>query len=533
MYKHFIYIIFIIYFFASCNNNMKDKANNIIINLSSEPLTIDPTLNTDNWAGTYIAHAFEGLTQKDKDNNIIPGVAEKWEVSEDGLTYTFYLRTNAKWSDGRPVTAYDFAYAWKRTIDPKVSGKFGYLFTPIKNANKIISGELSSEQLNVFPENEITLKVVLENKTPYFIELTSFYAFSPVRKDVIEKYGDNWSLNPETYIGNGAFKTIVRKIDEKIVMIKNTNYWNSDNVKPEKLTFIMMEDPNAALSGIKNNSLQFSKSLSRNSINKLKNENIIKTVPIIATYHYRININNKILNDIKIRKALSLAIDRNYLISNVTKANENAAYNFVPYGIKDYKGDFRENKIYNEYISTNQIFNITNAKKLLSDAGYPDGYGFPVLDLITSTRDFDINVSEAIQEMWKNNLNIDVRINKYDYAYYLQYVHNRNFDIASHLWYGDFSDPFAFLESALETSFFNYGNYKNILYDKYVYMANETNNIIERMKLLHHAEQILINEVGVIPIYFHTEAFLVSPNLKDVEYDSMGMVRFHNAYLVN
>ncbi|MEI0608211.1 peptide ABC transporter substrate-binding protein [Brachyspira pulli] len=535
MYKHFIYIIFIIYFFASCNNNMKDKANNIIINLSSEPLTIDPTLNTDNWAGTYITHIFEGLTQKDKDNNIIPGVAERWEVSEDGLTYTFYLRTNAKWSDGKTVTANDFVYSWKRIVNPNTAAKFSYFMEPIKNAKDIIAGNKDVNELGIKSINDFIFEVTLEYPTLYFLELTCFRIAMPLRKDIIEKYNDTWTLYPETYIGNGAFKMVERSIDEKIVLIKNTNYWNIDNIKPNSLTFLMLEDPSLALSGIKNNSIHLSKSVPRKDVPRLTKENIIQTKNISGTYHIHFNMNNKIFENKNIRKALSLALDRNYIVSNITMAGEIPADALVSYGIKDYTGEFRSNG--NKYLdlnSTNYINNIAIAKELLKNEGYINGKGFPVLEMTITTRDFDINVSEAIQSMLKENLGIDIRINRYDWASYSQLIYGKNFgDLALYMWYADFNDPINFLNTFRIGSPNNYGNYSNMEYEHYLELATTNNNNKNRMELMHKAEDILMYDFAMIPIYFNSEAFLVSEKLKDVEYDNMGILRFFNSYLVN
>ena len=523
------YLFFIIIFIISCNKN--NKIDEITINITSEPLTIDPALNTDSWAASYMLHIFEGLTIKDENGNIIPGTAEKWDISDDGLIYTFYLRTNAKWSDGQPVTAHDFVYAWKRVVDPNVAAKFSYFMEPIENAKEIISGEKSIDELGVKAINDHILEVKLESPTPYFMELSSFRLYLPVRKDIIEKYGDNWTLKPETYIGNGAFKMLERKINEKITMVQNTNYWNIKNIKPKKLTFILMDDANASLASIKQGYLNFSKSLPRNNIIKLEQENIVQIYSSLATYQYRINVKKDILKNLDIRKALFLSIDRDYIINNITKAGEKPAYFLVSFGIKDYKANFRDNDKYYINKENNYSNDIIEAKKLMSKAGYSNGIGFPILELTIPNSDIDQNIAEAVQNMWKKILGIDVKINKYESGMYFQELHDRNFDIASYIWYADFNDPINFLNVFVSSEFANYGNYSNEKYDHYINISSITNNEENRMKILHEAENLLFQDVATIPIFYSSEAFLASPNLKGVEYDPMGMVKFHHAYL--
>ncbi|WP_300756666.1 peptide ABC transporter substrate-binding protein [uncultured Brachyspira sp.] len=246
-------------FSVSCGGNSAEERNSkeLFINAGEEPKTIDPTLSGNDFV--YPRHVFETLITKDKEGNLQAGACERWDISKDGLTYTFYLRTNAKWSDGKKnVVADDFVYALQRAANPLSGAEYTSFIEYIKNAVKVLSSELPAEELGVKAIDDYTLEITLENPTVYFLDILTYPIFAPVRKDIIEEYGDQWSLSPESYIGNGAFIMTERNPDEKIVMIKNTNYWNQNNIVPEKITFVMMKDATLALAGIKEGSLDFS-----------------------------------------------------------------------------------------------------------------------------------------------------------------------------------------------------------------------------------------------------------------------------------
>ncbi len=518
----------------SCSNHSKEEINKneIVINLAPEPLTIDPTLNTDNLTMIYILHAFEGLTKKDEQNKIIGGAAESWDVNNAGNIYTFHLRKNAKWSDGQNVTAEDFVYTWKRAVDPKTGNKYSFYFEIIKNAKDIIGGLKSIEELGVKAIDDYTFQVELNSPTAYFLELAAYPPFYPVREDIINQYGDKWTLKPETYIGNGAFKMTERNFDKNIILERNTNYWNEKNIKPNKLTFLLMEEPNTSLAGVLGDYIHFAKPFPRNDIENLKEKGIVHIVPVAASYYYRYNLNKQVLQDEKIRKALSLAIDRKYIVESVTKSSERPAGSLVPYGINDINGDFREKG--GMHIGTdNYKKDVEEARKLLTKAGYENGKNFPVLDLLIATREFDINIADAVQNMFKEALNIDVRIVKHEWASYLQNMYDKNFDLAVYLWYADYNDPINFLNIFKSDAPNNYGSYSNNTFDEYIDIAstNKSNRI--RMHTLHLAENIFMNDNAIIPIYFYSEALLVSQKLKGVEYDSQGLYRFFNSYIEN
>ena len=515
----------------SCSKG-KNENDGIIVNLSVEPKTIDPSLNAQIYGVIYISHVFEGLTVRDRNNKIVPGVAEDWEISADGKTYTFFLRTNSTWSDGKPVVAEDFVYSWQRQVDPKVASEYSYQHEPVKNAMAITRGEMPVDSLGVKALDDHTLVVELEAPTAYFLEVAAFPTFAPLRKDIIEQYGDSWTLKPETYIGNGPYVMSERNIDENIIMVKNPNYWNADSIVAEKITFVFMQNGAAAVAGIKDGSLHMAYEPPQQDIPTLLEEGLIQIKPLIATYYYPINVTNEYLKDPKVRKALSLAIDRNYIVENVTKGGQKPASGWVPYAVNDVDGDFRINggDLY-DVSKEGYSNNVEMAKQLLAEAGYPNGEGFPVIEFKTDPGNH-VGIFEAVQQMWKEHLNIDSTITQIDNALLGQTLLEKNFMIGRLYWSADYSDPMSMMSLFTSYNTQNNGGYSNQRYDELIgeAMSTDDNNI--RMKAMHEAEKILIQEdMGAIPIYFFTEPLLVNPKLKYIVYNPLGFHKFFYAYL--
>ena len=250
---------------VSCENNQEAKNLNsfadgeIAITLGGEPRTLDPTLNSLSFGSVYMIHFFEGLTKKDDKDNVVAGMAESWNISADGLKYTFHLRTNAKWSDGKPVVASDFEYAIKRAANPETGASYSHMLNVIKNASLVISGKAEVDDLQVKALDDYTLEIILENPAPYFLEYISVSSpYFPVRKDIVEEFGDEWSRKPETYIVNGPYIMTERKTDEKIVMEVNPNYYAKDEIIAKKITVVIMSDSNTALAAIREGTILFS-----------------------------------------------------------------------------------------------------------------------------------------------------------------------------------------------------------------------------------------------------------------------------------
>lgn len=516
----------------SCSTNKEENRSSkeLFINAGEEPKTIDPTLSGNDFV--YPRHAFETLIIKGKDGNLKNGVAESFDISQDGLKYTFTLRTNSKWTDGKIVTANDFVYALRRAADPLSGAEYTSFIEYVKNASSILAGKLPKERLGVKAIDDYTLEIELESPTGYFLDILTYPIFAPVRRDIIEKYGDNWTLNPETYIGNGAFIMTEKSPDSRIVMIKNTNYWNKDDIIPEKITFIMMQDATLALAGIKEGSLDFSVKVLSQDIESLKKQGILDIAPYYSTVAFGINDTDRILKDKRIRKALSLAIDRNYIIENIVKSGTPAGA-FVPYGAPDANnGDFRE--IGGDYISVNKedySNNVEMAKKLMAEAGYPNGKNFPVLQFLVDANK-EIPIFEAIQQMWKEHLGIDTSISQQEWAVFLQTLYtDKNYTIGRSGWTADYNDPMTFLGMFLSYSPQNHALFTNREYDNLLKNAMETIDQNIRMDLLHKAETIFMNNNVIIPLYYYATPTLISPKLKGVIYDNLAKHKFGYAYI--
>ena len=522
----FISVIFVFIIALSCGNPKSD--DNIVVSLGGEVATIDPHLNTANIGTVYIRHFFEGLMKKDKEGKIIPGMAERYDISEDGLIYTFYLRTNAKWSDGKNLTADDFLYSYRRFVDPNTAAPYGHLMKPIKNALKITKSEIPVEELGIKKIDDYTLEITLENPTAYFLELADMYL--PVRKDIIEEFGDTWILNPETYICNGPYKMKERVIDDRIVMEINTNYYDKDKLVAKNITVKMISDRNTALAGIRNGDIHFSNLVPTQELEELEKENLIVMNQAYGTVFFEINLTNKAFTDSRVRRALALAIDRNYLVNTVNKSGGIPAGAFVPPLIDDYEGKFRANG--GDYISVkNSDYqkNIEEAKRLMAEAGYPNGENYPVIEVLVSSEG-NVVMVEAIQQMWKN-INVDAFIIPREWSVILQSFRDLSYQMVLSGWTGDYNDPMTMLDLYLSYAPSNPG-YSNFSYNNLLEEAQRTVNARDRMQMLHNAEEILMNDMPIIPIHYRSNPLMVSKRLRDYKLDPLSKYRFHYSYLV-
>ena len=523
---------------ASCENNQEAKNLNsfadgeIAITLGGEPRTLDPTLNSLSFGSVYMIHFFEGLTKKDDKDNVVAGMAESWNISADGLKYTFHLRTNAKWSDGKPVVASDFEYAIKRAANPKTAATYSHMLNVIKNASLVISGKAKVDDLQVKALDDYTLEIVLENPAPYFLEYISVSSpYFPVRKDIVEEFGDEWSRKPETYIVNGPYIMTERKTDEKIVMEVNPNYYAKDEIIAKKITVVIMSDSNTALAAIREGSILFSYlEAPMGEIPTLLKENYLLQERGFGIFFLEMNTLKGVLTNKNIRRALAIAFDRNYIISNVIKMDQIPAGAFVTTGMKDYDGgDFRKNG--GNYIDVdNYQNNIEEAKRLFAEAGYPNGEGFPVLELRSTPGYFTI-ICEAIQEMYKDNLGIDIFIKSEEYNTTYQAMVQKDYDLARSGWNADFSDPMSVLNFFSKTSAVNHTGFADEEFYNLMEFAAKTQNEKERMEALHKAEDILFDYMPVIPLIYKLNPYMINPKLNGVVFSPLGRYRFNYAYI--
>lgn len=525
----FIFLIFLL--IISCTKETKKIKDELTVNLGYELQSIDPAINDETYGFIYINHAFEGLLTKDINGKIVGGSSDKWEISEDKLKYTFHIREDAKWSDGKKLTADDFVYSYRRVVDPKTASPIAYLMYYIKNAKDINIGKKPIESLGVTAIDENTLTIELENPTLYFEDiLASGGCYVPVREDIINKYGDDWTWNSESYIGNGAYKMTERKPDELIAFELNTNYWDYKNQVAKKINFVLIADEYISLNAVRTGDVDFSINAPPiGEIESLIKENLMAVSDIIGVYYLDLNNKDKTLSDKRVRKALSLAIDRNYIVSNIGHGKLIAAESFVPPVVKGLEKSFREESS-NFIIANNYSNNIIEAKKLLAEAGYPNGENFPILEVKVSSG-FYTTVLEAIQDMWKNNLNIDVVVRTEESKITLPFRQSGKYQIARTSWTGDYNDPLTMLQIMTSESDINYSGFSNERYDYLINFATTSTNEKDRMEALKEAEAILFEEMPIIPFIYRTDFLVVNPKLKNYIDDPLGRYRFNYAYI--
>ncbi len=513
----------------------------IVYNLGADPKTIDPQLNSAVDGSTIIHNAFEGLMREDENSKIVPGTAEKYEVSDDGTVYTFHLRKDAKWSDGKPVVAGDFEYAWKRALNPKVAAEYAYQLFYIKNGaayynqEKVGGKVATAEDVGVKVIDDNTLEVTLESPVPYFLSLAAFPTYFPVRKDIIEGNEEKWTLKPDTYISNGPFKMSEWKEKESITFVKNENYWDAKNVKLETLEVKLIDDQITYLNAFKSGEIDVIESPPQAEIPTLLDEGTAKIYPYLGTYFYVINVSDKAkdvdpkaaeaLSNPKFRKALSLAIDRQLIVDKVAQGGQAPATSYVPAGILNSIGkEFQK-----DYSSKGA--NIEEAKKLLEEAGYPNGEGAPTITFTFNTDQGHQNIAQAVQDMWKTNLGINVELKNEEWAVFQDTRNNFQYSMARHGWIADYNDPMTFLDMWTTGNGQNNAGYSNKEYDKLIAQAKVELDDAKRTELLHKAEDILMDESPIIPLYYYTNVLCIDKNVKGTYKSPLGQMEFRDAYV--
>ncbi|OEJ13152.1 ABC transporter substrate-binding protein [Brachyspira hampsonii] len=525
-----LYVIFIL----SCHKEPKNILNEITVSVGPEPQTIDPTINSAVDAMIYTTHLFENLTIRDENNNIIPGAAESWTSSNNNTIYIFNIRSNAKWSDGVDLKANDFVYAWKRIVAPKNGASYSILLDVIKNAGDIMMGKKDKETLGVKALDDKTLYVELEYPVPYFLEMAAHTAYTPLREDIVSQNEDGWTLDVNTMVGNGAFQIVRWDHNARLVVRKNTDYWNYKEIKPDIINFEFIDNDNTAMSAIINEEIYFYHNTPINDREMLLKEGIARAVPNISLYFYEVDNRKEPFNDVRVRKAISLAIDREYIVNNIMKGGEKPAAAIVPYNIKDVDStnDFRYKK--EGYFSTKSEDyqkNVEEARALLADAGYPNGENFPVFEFITNPG-FHITIAESIQAMLKEALNINMVIRQEEWAVLLQTRRDGNFDMARQGWIGGYNSPAAFLSLVKTGYVLNEGRYSNTLFDKALLDASFAENDSDRSMYFHEAESIAMNDMAIIPIYYYSGTVMQNRKLTNVIYDIFGIYNFSKAEIV-
>lgn len=504
------------------------------VQIGPNPETMDPALNSAVDGGNMILTNFECLLTNDKDGNIAPGQAESWEVSEDGKTYTFKLRDGLKWSDGTPLTAEDFVYSWQRVCDPEVAAPYAEtVLSMVEGYDEAIAGDIT--KLGVEAPDDTTLVVHLKDACPYFESLAAFATLSPVQKATIETNGDAWATSAATYVSNGPFYITEWVPSSYILMEKNPNYWDAENIKLDGIKFNLIEDANAAYNAFNAGEIALIKDVPTEEIPSLKDNEDFHVEPIIGTYYVSLNTEKEPFDNKDVRKALNLAIDREYLANTLMQGTYSPAGNFVGPGWMDTDGtEFVTNSNGGkEFISTTDYeADVEEAKKLLEDAGYPNGEGLPTLTYTTNDAGYHKTVAEYLQQCWKEiGVNLDVDI--VEWASFTPMRRNGDYEIARNGWVGDYSDPSNILDLLYSTNGNNDGKFNNAEYDAQMDISRTTLDPEERSAALHKAEEILMDEAGCIPLAYYNDFWLEDGDVvKGIWHSAYGYWHFEDAELV-
>ena len=531
----------------------------ITLNIASEPQSIDPALNSAVDGSIMLGHMFEGL-MKWKDSEVetpgsdgtctnaelTEGQAESYEkvVNDDGtVTYTFKIRSDARWSDGKPVTAGDFVYSWQRLVTPETAADYNYMIDSVVNANEIMAGDMDPTELAVSAPDDSTFVVTLTSDLPYFLEVCAFPATFPVRQDVTTKEdgtpNDQWTFDVASYLSNGPYKLTAWNHNSEIVMEPNEQYYDVANLGPDKITFKLMDDQNAMLSGFNSGELDFIEDVPQAELPSLIASGDLKIVDYIGTYYVCYQTQKAPFDDPRVRQAFTLAVNRTFIVDKVTQAGQVPANGFVPAGVYDAAGstgdDFRT--VGGAYYSIegdadySYEANCEKARELLAEAGYPNGENFPVVEYLYNTSDAHKAVAEALQNMWQTELGVQVTLNNQEWAVFLQTRKDGNYSIARNGWIADYNDPMSFLDMWLTGGGNNDAQYANADYDAKIQEAKNTTDPAARMQLMHEAENIIMGQDWALnPLFFYTQKYMLSDRVGGMFYTPLGYFFFSYAH---
>ncbi len=501
------------------------KGSVLHVQVGPSPETIDPALNSAVDGSNMIIHAFEGLLKFDRDNSIVAGLAEKWEQSGDGLTWTFHLRPNLKWSDGSPLTAEDFVYTWKRVADPNTAAPYGYdLLNLVVGFDKASQGDLDA--LGVEAPDANTFVVHLTNPCIFFDKIAAFAVLVPVQKATIEANGDGWALKPETYITDGPYYMTEFTDGAQIVFTKNPYYWDAAHITFDQIVWHLIEDANTSYNAYNQDTLQMIKDVPTEEIPSLRNGGEFYLEPLMGTYYVTFNTQKAPFNNQKVREALSLAIDRKYVAETVMQGTYTPAKNFVGPGVSDATPGSSFEQVtkqkYGDHFDTdNYAANLATAKKLLAEAGYPDGKGFPAFEYLTNDAAYHKAVAEYLQAAWAE-LGLTMNVNIQEWKTVTADRRSGNFDVARNGWVYDWDDPSNMINLLETGNGNNDGKYSSKEFDKFVDMARNETDVAKHYDYLHQAEQVLLKDAAMAPVACYTEFWLQKPNLKGTWHSPYG-----------
>lgn len=458
----------------------------------------------------HLLKAFaEGLVSEDPDLNIVPGVAQAWDISDDGLVYTFHLNPAAKWSNGDQLTAHDFILTYQRMLTPSIAAEYSYMLFHVVGAEDYLMGKIDDFAETGFQAlDDHTLELTLRQRTPFLLHAMNHYAWYPLPVKVIDQFGGlqrkgtAWT-RPENFVGNGAFKLKSWQPNRKIIAERSPTYWDAANVRLDEIHFYPIESIDTEERMFRTGQLHITNEVPLSKIKTYLEEQpeSISIMPYTGVYYYRFNTTRPPFDDVRVRKALAFAIDRTALVEKVTLASETPAYQIVPPDILTYESRHRFK------------MDVAEARRLLAEAGYPNGEGFPPTELLYNTSEKHRTIAEAIQQMWRENLGVSIGLYNQEWKVYLDAQDNMDYQIMRAGWIADYVDPHVFLDMWKTGGGNNDTGWGSAEFDQLLQDALNSPTDEQRFAVYNQMEKILIDEMPVMPIYHYTNSKLISPDV--------------------
>ena len=480
-------------------------ANAITVNLATEPADMCTITTTDTVSFSVLRHVIENLVMLDANDQPVPGVAETWEESEDGLTYTFHLRNNMKWSNGEPVTANDFVFAWRSLLDPAFAAEYAYFGYVFKNGQAFNQGEVGADQLGFKAVDDYTLEVTLENPTAYFVSMLSFGVLAPMNEKAYNEFGTAYGTDADKMVYNGPFTMSSWEHESKIVLTKNADFYDAANISLDTINMVMINDTNAALNSFKAGEVDVV-GLSGDQVKLLQSENYpVNTYDDGSCFYLEYNLTDKYLSNQNLRTALTYAVDKQSFVDNIVKNSSQPATGFTAPGINGFEKKFHE-----EVGDTVPTLDVAKAKEYYEKALKELGTDKIELTMICDDGDVAIKNAAFIQEQLKTNLNLDIQVESMPFKSRLDRMTNKDFSIVFAGWGPDYNDPMTFLDMFETGNGNNHTSYSNPAYDELLGKVRTTLDPKERMGYLMDCEKLLMTDLPIGPVYWRCRDYVVS-----------------------
>ncbi len=494
--------------------------------ISDDPQQMDPTLNTYSRSSIVLQNLFQGLYKLGADGvTFVPACAESYTVSEDGMSYTFKLKSGLKWSDGSDLTAKDFEYSWKRVLNPTVASGSASDLWVLKNGKEYNTGTATADDVGVKALDDTTLEVTTSYYAPWFVTLTATTVYFPVKQSVVEAAGDPWTKNVATYVSNGAFMLTEYSSLDKLVMSKNPNYYDKDAVQVDEVIYYIIADPSAVLVAYDNDQLNVADDINADAKKEYGETDQYVAKNRIGIQYWDFNCKLPEFSDKRVRQAFSTAIDRKSLLTACNLTSEEPCFGFIPNSQPSLTTDGSYRSVAGDMFKED----VAKAQQLLSDAGYPGGAGFPVVNIVCQNSDEQKLMAQILGEMWKSNLGVQYTITTYESSTYWDELANGNFSVGRNGFTTDYLDPSSNLKVWVSGSNCSENGWDDPVFDKMISDSSLLLDSAKRQEALIAAEQYICDQMPGMPMYTMSDDYLVKPNLKGVVKNAIGHIYFEYA----